>query len=210
MMKAIIIDDHRMTALSLAESLTARGVEVLAVKHAAPAGIETIGTHDVDVVVTDLDLGLGPTGIDIANHTQRNKPRVGVVLLTAYEDPKLLDTGIPAVSREVVYVVKQQLARIDTLLASMELAVAYATGVQKPPPGHQFPLSDAQAKVLRLVAQGLSNQAIATELVMSVESVQTSIKRLARTFGIKRDSETNLRVALTQRFFELIGYGRER
>ena len=209
-LRALVVDDHRMTAHALAESLSHRGTEVVAVCHSVGEAVTSLREQPCDVVVTDLDLGPGPTGSDLAHFLHQHHSSLAVVLLTAYEDPKLLDAGFPALPPHVVYVVKQQLVRVDDLVASMHLAVSYVTGQVEPPESKKFPLTRSQAQVLRLVAQGLTNQAMAKELVMSVDSVQTAIKRLARHFDIKQDSETNVRVALTQHYFDLVGFQRER
>lgn len=206
----VIVDDHRMTAFSLGDSLTSKGIVVTAIENTASAAIEAVKTGPCDVLVTDLDLGPGPSGIDLALQAKRAKSQVGIVVLTAYEDPKLYEPALPPLPKGFVYVVKQQLTRADELVASVELARDYATGAQTPGGRPVFPLSSSQAKILRLVARGLSNQAIAQELSMTLDSVNTTVKRLAKKLGIRRDSDSNVRVLLTQRFFDLIGYSGER
>lgn len=206
----VIVDDHRMTAFSLGDSLSSRGVEVTAIEHTASAAMEAVRKGPCQVLVTDLDLGLGPSGIDLAQQAKRVKPQLGIVVLTAYEDPKLYEPALPALAHGFVYVVKQQLTRADDLVASVELARDYAKGTKKPDDRPAFPLTASQARILRLVARGLSNQAIAHELSIELDSVNTAIKRLAKKLGIKRDSDSNVRVLLTQRFFDLIGYSGER
>jgi DNA-binding NarL/FixJ family response regulator len=209
-MSVVIVDDHRMTAFSLGETLRSRGIIVSGVEHSASAAMEAVKRASCDVLVTDLDLGFGPSGIDLALQAKKSRPGLGIVVLTAYEDPKLFEPALPHLSRGFVYVVKQQLTRADELVASLELARDYATGAKKPGSRPVFPLSLSQARILRLVARGMSNQAIAHELSMTLDSVNTSVKRLAKKLGIKRDSDTNVRVLLTQRFFDLIGYSGER
>jgi len=208
--RVAIVDDHRMTAFSLRDSLESRGIEVVAVEHKASDAARALAESGCNVLVTDLDLGVGPTGIDLALLAKRRHPQLGVVLLTAYEDPKLLEPSFPLLPRSFVYLVKQQLTRSSDLTAAIGLALAYARGDIEPPERRRFPLTMSQAKILRLVARGLSNQAIADELSMTLDSVNTSIKRLARTLGIRRETGSNLRVLLTQHFFDLIGYSRER
>jgi len=62
---------------------------------------------------------------------------------------------------------------------------------------------------LRLIAQGLSNQAISDELSVSPDSVAKSINRLAKKLGVGKTESRNVRVALTQKYFDYIGFQRE-
>lgn len=207
--RAIVVDDHKLTAMALADSLRSRGLQILAVEHSAAAGFAAALKQPCDVVLTDFDLGPGPSGIDLATKLRVQKPRVGVVILTAYEDPKLLTPSMPPLPRTVVYLVKQRVSQVGDILRAIELSVELAAGrVSASGNLNKFPLSEAQARILRLVAAGMSNAAIAQELLMSQATVSTSLKRLAKRFGISNDGETNVRVALTQHYFDLVGFQR--
>jgi len=60
-----------------------------------------------------------------------------------------------------------------------------------------------------LVAQGLSNQAISEMLSLSPDSVAKSINRLAKKLGVSQSETRNVRVALSQKYFDYIGFQRE-
>jgi len=123
-------------------------------------------------LITDLDMGPGPSGVDLALRVRSLLPSTGVVLLTAYEDPKLFSSKMPALPPEVVYMVKQRVREIEELEAALNLALDYSHGRQRPPkPTSRSMLTESQADLLRLLAQGLSNQAIAQELSVSHDSV---------------------------------------
>ena len=202
----VVVDDHRMTAFSLKDSLESRGIVVSAIEHTATAGMEAVEEKPCEVLVTDLDLGPGPSGLHLALQTTRAHENLGVVILTPYEDPKLFEPTVGPMPQEFVYVLKQQLSQIDDLIASIELARDYATGAKTPSGKQTFPLTSSQAHILRLVARGMSNQAIGQELHLSADSVATTLKRLARKLGITRTTDSNVRVLLTQKFFHHIGY----
>ena len=206
-LRVLVADDHRLTATALADSLTLRGLSVTGVAHSVSEAYERVVESSPDVVVTDLDLGIGPTGIDLAIKVREQFPSTAVVILTAYEDPKLLSPDMPVPPPEVVYLVKQRVAQVDDLLAAVHLAVQYVTQPDTiPRRGNKFPLSRPQATVLRLVAQGLSNQSIADQLHLTPDAVAKAINRLAKRFGLSQNTETNVRVLLTQRYFDLVGY----
>mgnify|MGYP000037490289 FL=1 len=209
-LKVVLADDHRLTAGALSDSLRGHGVEVSAVVHTASEALEAVRQHRPDVLITDLDMGPGPSGVDVAIRVKQIMARIGVVVLTAYEDPKLLSSKMPTLPKDVVYLVKHQIAEISDLLAAILTAYRYSTGELAPPKTTvRFALTDAQASLLRLVAQGLSNQAIADELQLTTGSVTVGINRLAKKLGVSSSDATNVRAALTQRYFDYVGFQRE-
>jgi DNA-binding NarL/FixJ family response regulator len=69
-------------------------------------------------------------------------------------------------------------------------------------------LTDQQVELLRLIAAGLSNSALAQALTVTPKAVEKSITRLADRMSIDRSGEGNLRVALTNRYLEYLGHHR--
>lgn len=61
-------------------------------------------------------------------------------------------------------------------------------------------LSPFEQLVLQLVCEGKSNSAIASETSQSEKVIENTVSRSAQTFGIKSDSDTNLRVLLALAF----------
>jgi two-component system nitrate/nitrite response regulator NarL len=209
--RIVIADDHHLSAKALADSFIARGADVLAIAHSVPEALEALTQEHPDVLISDLDMGPGPSGVDLAVRVRAATPDIGVVLLTAYEEPKLFSSKMPPIPPEVVYMVKQRVREIDELEAALALARDYARGRQSPARlSASGLLTDSQADLLRLLARGLSNQAIADELSVSQDSVAKSINRLAKRLGVAQTSQQNVRVALSQRYFDFIGYQRER
>lgn len=208
--RVVIVDDHRLSAVALADSLGVRGIDVVALEHNGSDGYRACVAHRPDALLVDFDLGLGPTGADLVKKVRSVQPRLGIVMFTAFEDPKLLSGTFPQLPKTAVFMVKQRVREIDEIVTALETAIGYATKVLNPPgSAHRFPLTQAQAQVLRLVAQGRSNQAIADELVLSLPTVASAIKRLAKKFGITQTSDTNVRVQLTQKYFDFVGFQRE-
>lgn len=210
-LRVLIADDHHLSAKALADSFRARGADVVAISHSVPDALDAVRAELPDVLISDLDMGPGPSGVDLAVRVRSALPATGVVLLTAYEDPKLFSSNMPALPPEVVYMVKQRVREIEELEAAVVLACDYANGRQRPPKAvSRSMLTESQADLLRLLAQGLSNQAIALELSVSQDSVAKSINRLAKRLGVAQSTQQNVRVALSQRYFDFIGYQRER
>jgi DNA-binding NarL/FixJ family response regulator len=104
--------------------------------------------------------------------------------------------------------VKQQVADVATVVAGVKESVRRAsTGAPSTVPAVE--LSRAHVKVLDLIAQGLTNSAIAELLHITEASVAKTINRIAKRLGINQNADTNTRSALTRRYFELVGNRRQ-
>jgi two-component system nitrate/nitrite response regulator NarL len=209
-LRVVVVDDHKLTANAIGDALERYGMLAVARVHSAADAIEACSTHSPDALVIDLDLGPGPTGIDVAVEVRRKLRQVGVVLLTGYEDPRLLDPRLPPLPPACVYMVKHKLDGTIEVVEAVHRARDLITG-----PGLNTPvkprvsLTDSQVEILRLVASGLSNQAVAARLSLTVSAVEKAINRLAKKLDVDSEADTNIRVGLTHRYLDMVGYVRD-
>ena len=104
----IVEDDTYLRSLSLV-SFESAGLHVVVATSRAGEAIEAVKNQLVDVAVLDLYLGPGPTGIDIAVSLRAINPQIGLVFLTSFSDPRLLDSQseLPAGS---IYLTKSKIS----------------------------------------------------------------------------------------------------
>lgn len=199
--KVLVVEDSDFTRLSLAQTLKAEGFDVAAAATASEAAT-LAQPWQPDVAVLDLHLGPGPTGIDLAKLLRRDNPRIGIVLLTSYDDPRMLNTSLPEPPAGTQYVTKRSVTEPADLVRAMANAVR--SHVVKPAHSGEnvlTNLTDAQHDVLRLIASGYSNQHIALTLARSVKAVESSVNRLVKTLDIPNGSDMNQRVLLARAYF---------
>jgi DNA-binding NarL/FixJ family response regulator len=205
----VVADDDRLTALTLADSLSRYGLKTLATVHTARDAIAAVTELKPQVLVVDLDFGPGPNGIDVAVRVRQALPLIGIVIVTAYEDPRLLTPDLPEAPSGIIYLVKQQIVNPEQVAAAAKLSKQMAINPPKKSLlNKRVNLTDSQIELLRLVATGLSNQAIAEALVITPDTVKKSITRLAKRLGVDHSSDSNVRVGLTHRYLLLSGYSR--
>jgi two-component system nitrate/nitrite response regulator NarL len=209
-LRVVVVDDHKLTANAIGDALERHGMLAVARVHSAADAIEACSTTTPDALVIDLDLGPGPTGIDVALEVRKKHRRIGVVVLTGYEDPRLLDPRLPALPPACVYMVKHKLDDTTDVVEAVHTATALiASPGPKTPVKPRVSLTDAQVEILRLVASGLSNQAVAARLSLTVSAVEKSINRLAKKLDLDSEANTNIRVGLTHRYLDMVGYVRD-
>ena len=203
-LNVVVADDHSLTLQGVSDSLLSHGMKIVGRGKTAAEAVALVNEHTPDALVTDLDFGPGPTGLDIAESPGASFPRLGIVLLSAYGDPRLHSESLVSAPPGLVYLIKQQVA------STSELADAIVSSIDKAAKAERgelpaINLTSGQISVLRLVAKGLSNTAIAQELSVTEDSVSKTINRMLKRLGIAQNSGVNSRAALLQSYFDMIG-----
>jgi len=93
MRSVLVVEDDSFVRATVATALRFHEFDVVASVGNALEAMEEFRQHLPDVALLDLDLGQGPTGADLAVGMRRIQPEVGIVFLTSFEDPRLLDPG---------------------------------------------------------------------------------------------------------------------
>lgn len=201
----LVVDDDPFALTTLCAALQYMRLEVVGRAGTVREAMALHAELDVQVALLDLDLGPGPTGIDLAHALRVDDPDLGIILLSTYRDPRLVAPGTVAPPTGTAYLAKGDLTDVDQL---RELVTAVVREPRKD--RHQSSdalpeLSDLQLQVLRSLAAGLSTQAIATERGVSASAVEQTITRLYDAFEMPRDPEHNQRVRLARAYLELAG-----
>jgi len=208
--QAVVVEDDDFTRLMIANSLISQGVRVLAECANATEALKQAKRLKPNVLVVDLHLGLGPTGIDVARELRLSAPRLGVVFLTSYEDPRVLSPSLPELPYGSIYLNKRNVKDINILMVAISDAVNVKSWRAQSSSDSRHTssltsLSNAQLETLRLMAQGLSNSEIAKRRFLTEKSVETSISRLAKVMGLRADPTQNQRVHLAKVYFRALG-----
>ncbi len=216
---AAVVEDDPFTRTMLVATLRAQGVEVL-IETATPAeALALARLRRPRVALLDLHLGAGPTGIDLAHALRMIDPRIAIVILTSFDDPRLLSTRLPEPPRGARYVTKREIESVEALLRVLKDAVdatveegARSGGARQPPARTPAPdshrvvdLTDSQLETLQLLAEGLSNAHIAMRRSVTERSVETTIGRIARALGLAPDATRNQRVHMARVYLRSIG-----
>lgn len=198
-----VLEDENLARLTLVTALKSLGHEVLLESGEASAFLSKARLLNLDVLLLDLHLGPGPTGADVAQVLKESRPDLGIVFLTSFEDPRMLNPKLGNLVSGSVYLVKSRVTDISILDAAISSAVA---GVESlPSPGIVQVLTDTQIETLRLVAQGLSNAEIAKQRFITQRSVEVTIARIAKTLGISNEPTSNQRVHMAKVYFRSRG-----
>jgi DNA-binding NarL/FixJ family response regulator len=187
---------------------TDAGIEIVAMGDDLPSLREAVDAHAPDVVVTDIRMPPTNTdeGIQAAAAFGETHPRLGVVVLSQYDEPeytlKLLARG--AAGR--AYLLKDRLFDAGDLLHAIR-EVAAGRSVIDPQvveglvaarnrfaSSPLLELSERELDVLRQMAQGKNNDAIAAALFVSVRVVEKHINAIFSKLGLSEEQDVHRRV----------------
>ena len=208
----MVIEDDSFTRSTLCSALRSLGLNVVAESGSSREALVLGKTHMPSAALIDLDLGKGPTGIDLAIALRQIKRDIGIVFLTSYDDPRFLRPNLPPLPAGSQYLVKKSVGEITTVTRAIRNAITSAKqgggGARALKSGggvHLSELTNIQIETLRLVSQGLTNSEIAKQRFITIKSVEQTINRIAKILNLPQDITHNQRVHMARVFFRSSG-----
>jgi DNA-binding NarL/FixJ family response regulator len=194
---AIVADDHPALLAAVCDVLADSGIDVVGRATNGHEALSKIETRKPIVALMDIRMpGLG--GIAVAEQLRRSTPETRVVLYTGYGDQALLADALDAGVRG--FVLKD--APLQDLVRAVESVASGGTYVDPVLAGaltqaklkQELPeLTQREREVLRLLADGNSNEEIGKHLFISPETVRTHIRKAME----KLDADTRTQAVAT-------------
>lgn len=203
--KVMLIEDDPFIRTALSAGLSAYGITTEGAFSGAQPAVDLLKERDIDVAILDLDLGPGPTGIDIAYSLRRIKRTLGLVLLTSYSDPRLMESTMMPLPTGCRFFTKQEVEKFQVLVNAVISAKNDPYSPTKLTNGNTHGLTAPQLEVLRLVGSGFSSAQIAEDRGVSLKAVESIISKIYKTLELPEDRSVNKRVQLTRAYLTLIG-----
>jgi len=202
----LVVENEDFLRSLIADSLEKAGFIVATAANGLDAK-RLISSVDPDALVLDIDLGHGPTGLDVAAQISLTTPEVGIVFLTDLPDPRFAREK-HEVKKNQAYLNKKLLADSAVLVEAIE-AVLLETGIDdfrhdKLEGRPLANLSRTQLQILKLLSEGKTNQQIADARGRSLSATESAVTRTLEELDIPKDAEVNVRVVATRKYFEAI------
>jgi len=194
--RVLVAEDEEFTLNLLREILTDAKFEVIGVKSVTEA-IQAIESFDPHAVITDLNFGVNaPTGADLLNFLHEERPWIGKIILTSHASPNLALPRGTELPPNVIYLVKSELQTIASLSSAItdSMSQINASTVIPVLDNQRIVVSETQGEILRLMAEGYTNQAIAKRRGTSLRATEALVQRTFASLGLKPDDEFNPRI----------------
>ncbi|MET0976430.1 MAG: response regulator transcription factor [Leifsonia sp.] len=202
--RVVIADDAMLLRTGISSVLTAGGCDIVASVGTATEMLRVVDERAVDAVV--LDIRMPPThtdeGLVALEGLRAAGAKVGVLLLSMYATPAYAIRAMSA-GGGTGYLLKDRVAEPDRLVQAVRTVAAGGSVVdsevvaqlvaQKGNPSIEV-LTPRERDVLALMAEGKSNQGIASTLFLSLKTVETHIGNIMSKLGIDESPQDHRRV----------------
>jgi DNA-binding NarL/FixJ family response regulator len=169
-----------------------------------------------NVLLIDMHL-TNEHSIAIATAIRKESPNIGVVILVACADLRLLgemNREIPTGSKVVIKKSMNSVASLCDVISESRIFVTESpvtwvngsvSNQEKAMENLISHLTDLQIDTLRLVADGLTNAEIGRIRYVSEKAIEQIVSRIALVLDVQPDRTKNLRVQLVGEYFKWIG-----
>jgi len=194
----------------MTKAVEAEGFKVIDGKSSVVSAMESFKKTQPDVAILDIDLGAGPTGIDLANKMRKINHRIPIVFCTGYKDIRFIKNESHYFPPHTVLLRKADIVNLQKFSSAIYDAIYLVKNSDEFMTNQLSEkfyknLSTLEIELLTMVASGVSNKNIAKERGISVKSCENAIARLAKKLEVQSTENNNQRVLLTRKYFELSG-----
>lgn len=208
----IVADDSVLFREGLARILAEIGFEVAGQASDASSLVALALRTGPDVVITDLRMppGFADEGIEAATDIRAAAPHVGLMLLSQYVEVHHALRLINDFDGGVGYLLKDRVSDLGAFAADVRRVAAREVVIdpelvarlvgRRRERDPLATLSEREHEVLRLMAQGLTNTALANELFVSTKTVEGYVRSIFIKLDLPPGARDHRRVLAVLRF----------
>ncbi len=205
-MRVVVADDTLVTREGIVRLLRDAGVEVVAQAGDAGALLRHVGVQRPDVAIVDIRMPPSHTdeGLVAAQQIRAEHPTIGVLLLSHYVEPSYAMRLIEEQPERVGYLLKERVFDVATLVDALRRIVDGETVIDPTIVTRlvrrrrlRDPVSELtvrEREVLGLVAEGMSNRAIAARLFVTDRTVEAHVTQIFQKLGLPESPDQHRRV----------------
>ena len=205
-MRVVVADDVMLTREGIVRLLEDAGIVVVAQAEDAEGLLRHVRLKQPDAAIVDIRMPPTHTdeGLVAAQRIRTDHPAIGVLVLSQYVEPSYAMRLLEEHPERVGYLLKQRVFDAAILVDALRRLADGETVVDPTIVARLFgrrrredPLAELTARereALGLVAEGLSNRAIASRLVVTERTVEAHIKQIFLKLGLDVDSDSHRRV----------------
>ena len=191
----LIVDDEIITSEFVRLILERYDINVTGVAETPKKALQIFSEGKTDLIICDIDLRNGMSGIDFIRHVKQLRP-THVIYLTGLSDEDTLKNALE--TQPDAYITKP--FTHNQLIATL-MTVVNDTKFNKKMDIGPVP-TKRELQIIENLARGMTSYQIAAAMNISFETVQTYRKRILNKFGVNSSSEIIV-MALKKRWINL-------
>jgi DNA-binding NarL/FixJ family response regulator len=219
-LRVVFAEDNYLVREGTAALLaTADDVELVATVADLEGLLAAVEEHAPDAVLTDIRMPPTQTseGIDAARRIRSEHPRIGVVVLSQFDEDEYAFELLKEGAEGLGYLLKERVADVDELVRALqevakggsvldpkvvERLVARRERLAQSPLAH---LTEREREVLEQMAQGKNNAAIARSLFLTERAIEKHINSLFHKLDLSEEIDVHRRVMAVLAFLRESG-----
>ncbi|TDD01903.1 response regulator transcription factor [Nonomuraea deserti] len=205
-MRVVIAEDLALLRDGLVRLLSASGFEVVEAVDNGPMLLSALTRHRPDVAV--IDVRLPPTltdeGLRVALEARRRRPGLPVLILSQYVEQLYARELLSDQAGAVGYLLKDRIGDVEQFVEAVRRVAAGGTAMDSEVIGQLLTrrerdeplgrLTPREHEVLALMAEGLSNAAIAARLLVTDKAIAKHTNNIFAKLGLPPSDDHNRRV----------------
>lgn len=198
--RVLICDDHAMIRRGLRSLLSSfEDVRVVGEASDGATAVQAVTELAPDVLLLDVQM-TGPDGIAVGARVHREFPQLRIIILSAYDDDEYIKGALQAgasayllksSSDETVVEAIREVHRGKRFLtpALMDRVLQQYQDVLQDQVKNAFGLTSDELQVLRLIAQGATNEEIAKEMYWGERTVKRKVEEIMIKMGARNRAQ---------------------
>jgi DNA-binding NarL/FixJ family response regulator len=211
-MRVVIADDNLLVRKGIAALLGERDVEVVAQADDADELLHAVETHAPDVAI--VDIRMPPTfsdeGLLAAQAIRARHPQVAIVILSQHVEFGIAARVLAEDPERLGYLLKDRVTDVEEFVATLRRVVSGGTALDPEvvsrllaagrDDGPLASLTPREREVLGLIAEGLTNQAIAERTEITLRSAEKHVSSIFAKLELPDSGSEHRRVLAALRF----------
>ena len=211
-MRVVIADDNLLVRRGIASLLEESGLDVAAQVGNADELLRAVDEHRPDVAI--VDIRMPPThkdeGLVAAQSIRARHPEMAIVILSQHVELGVATRALAEAPERLGYLLKERITEVDDFLATLKRVKSGGTALDPEivsrlladdrSDGPLESLTPREREVLGLIAEGLTNQAIADRTEITLRSVEKHVSSIFAKLGLPDSGSEHRRVLAAIRF----------
>lgn len=215
--RVLVIVDDAFVMSTLVATLRLHDIDVIGEAKSESMGLNLLRRLQPDVILLDMNIA-GISSVKIAVNMRKENHNIGIVILNTCPDLRFIGESNEDVPAGTKILIKKSIIDFTVLCTAINESkaaaiekhkVAWINGnasfQEKGVLALMAHLTDTQAEVLRLVADGMTNAQIGRTRYVSEKSVEQVISRVAQELHVQPDANMNMRVQLVGEYYRWLG-----
>ena len=215
--RVLVVVDDAFEMSTLVAALRLHEIDVIGEAKSKSVGLNLLRRLQPDVILLDLNIA-GISAVKVAVNMRKVNQNIGIVILNSCSDLRLLGDSNDEVPAGTKILIKKSIVDFTVLCTAINESKVSAiekhkvvwingnTSLQEQGVmALMAHLTNTQAEVLRLVADGMTNAQIGRTRYVSEKSVEQVISRVAQELHVQPDANMNMRVQLVGEYYRWLG-----